>query len=88
VRRLLERVYADAGVDAPRPGDGVEVVVRRGAEADYVVVVNHTDSEAGLALEGTELLSGAETGGDLRVPGGDVAVVRIPLGRGDGHPAS
>jgi beta-galactosidase len=85
LRRVLEPAYADAGIVPARPADGLEVVVRRGDEADYVVVVNHADTEAGLALEGTELLSGVETGGTLRVPGGAVAVVRTLRPH---HPAS
>ncbi|MEU1168453.1 beta-galactosidase trimerization domain-containing protein, partial [Streptomyces sp. NPDC005921] len=44
---LLDRIRAEAGVAAGRVAPaGVEVVVRRGADADYVFVIDHTGEGA------------------------------------------
>ncbi len=76
---VLRQAYDDAGLHAARRPEDVEVVRRRGADADYVVAVNHTDTAVALALDGTELLSGDPVDGTLKVPAGGVAVVRSPL---------
>jgi beta-galactosidase len=68
---LLARVCAEAGVEPVLPGlpEGVEAVRRRGADGEFVFVVNHTD--APVSVPGEDLL-----GGDGTVPAGGVAVVR------------
>jgi beta-galactosidase len=74
LRRLAERVLAEADVDAPAPaasGSQVEVV-RRG---DVVVVINHGPDDATVAIEGSDLLSGAAAPG-LVLPSQGVAVIR------------
>lgn len=78
--RLVERLVADAGI-TPLPGAGelVEVVRRVGEEASWTFVINHSDTEAQVALHGRELVSDTDVAGDLRVPGGGVAVVRQAL---------
>ncbi|MBB2924673.1 beta-galactosidase [Cellulomonas cellasea] len=79
--RVLRRVYRDAGVTPAGLPEDVEVVRRRGAEADFVVVANHTDKPVDLGLSGVDLLTGetAEPGrGALTVAGGGVRVVRTP----------
>jgi beta-galactosidase len=75
---VVGRALAGAGV-APvteGAGDGVEVVRRRGADADWLVVVNHRDGPAAVAAHGVELLSGAAVAGKLEIAAGEVAVVR------------
>jgi beta-galactosidase len=77
---LLGRAGEDAGL-APRadlPRD-VEVVRRTGASGTYLFAVNHTGSDAKVALEaaGTELLTGDRAAGRLAVPAGAVRVVRL-----------
>lgn len=75
---LMSAVYADAGVvPADRP-DGVEVVTRRSDEFDYVIAINHRDETISLPYTGLNLLTGSEIRGMLDVPGGDVAVIRVP----------
>jgi beta-galactosidase len=64
---VLRRALADAGV-APRPG------VPAGLE--LVFAVNHRDPEVVVPAVGTELLTGARCEGSLRVPAGEVRVVR------------
>jgi beta-galactosidase len=68
---LLERVCAEAGVGPVLPGlpAGVEAVRRRGADGDFVFVLNHT--AGAVAVPGEDLL-----GGDGTVPAGGVAVMR------------
>ncbi|MES5820943.1 beta-galactosidase [Streptomyces sp. RG80] len=76
---LLDRIRQDAGVtpeqDIPV---GVEVVRRRGAEADYLFLIDHTGKGAEVLAEGVELLTGKPVSGTVSVPPGGVAVVREP----------
>jgi beta-galactosidase len=64
-------VCAEAGVEPALAGlpEGVEAVRRRGADGDFVFILNHTDAPVQVA--GEDLL-----GGDGTVPAGGVAVVR------------
>ena len=79
---VLHRAYADAGLAASELPDDVEVVVRHGDRADYVVAVNHTEESVAVPAEGTDLLSGEPVAGAVKVPAGGVAVVRTthPVG--------
>lgn len=73
---VLAAAYADAGITPPALPEQLELMVRRGENADYAVAVNHHDGAAHLALSGTEIFSGQKVDGELIVPGGGVAVVR------------
>ncbi|MDX2633199.1 beta-galactosidase trimerization domain-containing protein, partial [Streptomyces scabiei] len=83
---LLARIAEDAGVASVRPTpEGVEAALRRGADADYLFLINHggTDVEVTVSADASELLTGkgiATTDGSttVSVPAGDVAVVREP----------
>lgn len=80
---VLAAVYEDAGVTPPGLPADVEVVTRHGADADYVVAVNHSADDAKVPVaEGVELRSGTAVGGALDLPAGAVAVVRVPHGGG------
>lgn len=72
---VLAAVYDDAGLVPPAPPAGVEVVVRRGEDAEYVVVINHSDMAVDMPYDGVELLSGTAVTG-VKVAAGAVAVVR------------
>lgn len=75
---IMTEVYADAGLaplDAPA---GLEIVRRTGDADEYVIVINHAATDAELALEGVDLVTGRATQGTLEVSAGDVAVVRAP----------
>ncbi|CAM5709256.1 beta-galactosidase [Streptomyces canus] len=76
---LLDRIRHEAGVtpehDAPA---GIEVVRRRGTEADYLFLIDHTGKGAETPAEGVELLTGTPVTGTVTVPPGGVAVVRRP----------
>ncbi|MGW5429847.1 beta-galactosidase [Streptomyces sp. NPDC004059] len=78
---LLDRVRGEAGVEPVRTAPpGVEVVRRRGPEADYLFVIDHAGQGAELPVApgSSELLTGKETAGTVTVAPGDVAVVREP----------
>ena len=76
---LLHRICQEAGV-RPEPGipAGVEAARRRGADADYLFLIDHAGRGADIAVEGVELLTGKEVHGSVSVPAGGVAVVRVP----------
>ncbi|MEV0722299.1 beta-galactosidase [Micromonospora purpureochromogenes] len=75
--RLVGRLLAEAGARPPVAApSGVEVVRRRDGDRSWLFVINHTDADVQLDVTGTELLGGARCTGELRVPAGEVAVVR------------
>jgi beta-galactosidase len=73
---VLRRAYADAGLTPPDLPDGVELVRRVGDDQSYAVVVNHRDDEVDVSVAGWELLTDSPCGPTLRVPAGEVRVVR------------
>ncbi|MFG2470987.1 beta-galactosidase [Streptomyces canus] len=77
---LLDRVRTEAGVAPVRETpEGVEAVLRRGEDADYLFLINHGErnAEVQVASQTTELLSGKRIdGGRVAVAPGDVVVVR------------
>jgi beta-galactosidase len=83
---LLDRIRAEAGVASVRTTpERVEAALRRGADADYLFLINHgdDDAEVEVAAGSVELLTGKgiTTNGDattVLVTAGDVAVVREP----------
>ncbi|WP_019136165.1 beta-galactosidase [Cellulomonas massiliensis] len=74
---VLAGAYADAGLAPAGLPQDVEVVRRRGAEADHLVVVNHGDQPVAVPADGVDLLTGEPTGSSVKVPAGGVAVVRV-----------
>ncbi|GAB3460821.1 beta-galactosidase [Actinophytocola sediminis] len=78
---VLRDACLDARVD-PRDDlpAGVEVV-RRG---EFLIAINHTDGDAKLPALGVELLTDTPCEGLLRVPAGEVRVVRTGEGTGQG----
>ncbi|MEH0416336.1 beta-galactosidase [Streptomyces sp. B21-083] len=78
---LLHRIREEAGVVAEHEAPaGIEVVRRRGTEADFLFLVDHAGKGAEVAAEGVELLTGVQVTGTVTVPAGGVAVVREPHG--------
>ncbi|MET8944985.1 beta-galactosidase [Streptomyces sp. NPDC004542] len=78
---LLDRVRAEAGVEPVLTVPaGVEAVRRRGADADYLFLIDHSGRGAQIPVPAgaTELLTGKETGGSVTLAPGDIAVVREP----------
>ena len=74
---LLARVSAEAGVTPTRAEgfDGVEVVVRRAPETDYLFIVNHTERDIRYPATGQELIGALDVDGSVDVPAGGVRVV-------------
>ncbi|MER5436619.1 beta-galactosidase trimerization domain-containing protein, partial [Streptomyces sp. NPDC002588] len=74
---LLHRIRQEADVtpehEAPA---GIEVVRRRGAEADYLFLIDHTGKGAEAPAAGVELLTTTPITDSVTVPPGGVAVVR------------
>lgn len=82
---VLRAVYRDAGVKPPDLPDDVEVVVRHGVDADYLVAINHSEGDVKLPVAaGVELLGDEQVTGGLDLPAGEVAVVRITAQRPSG----
>ncbi|WP_369272044.1 beta-galactosidase [Streptomyces sp. R11] len=78
---LLDRIRREAGVEPVRSTPrGVEAVLRRGADADYLFLINHTDRPVHVAVasDATELLTGKPVPDSVSVPAGETAVVREP----------
>ncbi|WP_340378838.1 beta-galactosidase [Streptomyces sp. SS7] len=78
--RIREETDVRPVLDAVLP-PGVEAVRRRGAEADYLFLIDHAGSGAEIAVAAgaVELLGGKPVpGGAVSVPPGGVAVVREP----------
>jgi len=75
--RLVDRLLAETGIEAPvAPTPGLEVVTRSDEASSFVFLLNHTTSHQDVELEGRELITGETVAGTLRVPAGAVRVVR------------
>ncbi|MFE6624423.1 beta-galactosidase [Streptomyces sp. NPDC057740] len=76
---LMERIRQESGVrpecEAPA---GIEVVRRRGTDADYLFLIDHAGQGAEIPADGVELLTGKQVIGSVTVPAGGAAVVREP----------
>jgi beta-galactosidase len=75
--RLVRAMAEQAGatpVVATLPG--VEVQRRRAGELTWLFVLNHTSTEASVAVRGTDIVTGVAVPGTVTVPPGGVAVVR------------
>ena len=76
-RRLVDAVCAAAHVTAPIGATaGVEVVVRRSADVEYVFAINHTHQDGSVDAEGTDLLTGQVHPAPALIPAGGVVVLR------------
>ncbi|MEI2268673.1 beta-galactosidase [Microbacterium sp. No. 7] len=77
LRAIMREVYADAGIEIPGTPEGVETIVRRSPDSDYLVAINHGTEQVSLTTTGTDLLTQADVRDTLVLAGGDVAVVRL-----------
>ncbi|RKE62836.1 beta-galactosidase [Microbacterium sp. AG238] len=75
---IMAEVYADAGIVPLGAPAGLEIIRRAGETDDYVIAINHAETDAELALDGVDLMTGHATRGTLEVSAGDVAVIRAP----------
>ena len=77
--RWLAFVADVAGVRPVRAGlpAGVEVVVRRDGEREWLFALNHTAADQDVPGDGVDLLTGATITGSVRIPAGGAAVIRL-----------
>ncbi|QHC59718.1 beta-galactosidase [Rathayibacter sp. VKM Ac-2760] len=73
---IVEDALRDAGLEAGLSPEGLEVVTRESADADFVFHLNHSEADVTVDATGVELLTGAECAGVLVVPAGLVRIVR------------
>lgn len=75
--RLVDAVLAERGIRPVVGGlpRGVEVVRRRSGTQSWLVVINHTGSDADVAADGYDLLGRRPVTGSTTVPAGGLAVV-------------
>ena len=75
---LLARVAREAGAQPVIPAaPEVDAVLRRGADADYLFVINHGDTDHETAGTGVELVTGAPIEGTLVVPARAARILRV-----------
>lgn len=79
---VFSAAYDSAGITPDGLPETLEVITRRSDTTDFVVAINHGDHAARLPAAGTDLLTGEGTNGELEIPGGGVAVVRVDGGAG------
>jgi beta-galactosidase len=76
-RAVIDLVCAAGGVTAPIPASpGIEVVVRRAADVEYVFAINHTDTQGWVDADGTDLLTDRRHAAPALVPENGVVVLR------------
>lgn len=73
---VLDKAYVDAGIVAGDGPEDLELVRRRGSQADYLIAVNHGTRPVDLPVGGVDLLSG-QAGESLKVEAGGARVIRI-----------
>jgi beta-galactosidase len=79
-RAVIDLVCATGGVTAPvSAGPGIEVVVRRAADVEYVFAINHTDTQGWVNAHGTDLLTDRRHAAPAPVPENGVVVLRRRL---------
>lgn len=80
-RSVLARIAAEAGVESLSETSDVEVVRRRGAGADYLFVINHSEQPARVRTSGFELVTGEAVTDHVTVDGGTVRIIREEVAR-------
>jgi beta-galactosidase len=74
---FLAEAAVDAGIEPTLSGAadaGIEAVRRRGAEADYLFILNHSEAAVRIAGDGVDLVSGQRD--RIEIDAGAVAVIR------------
>jgi len=75
---FVSDVLTGAGIGSELLPDGLEVIVRHGAEANFTFLINHSEATIAVSLDGRDLLSGAAFSGE--VPARGVSVVSSAAG--------
>ena len=77
---VMNEIFAEVGITRAA---GLEVVTRRGADHDYLIAINHTNSSQTVTATGRELLTDTDLTGSHELDAGSVAVIRVTR---DGSP--
>ena len=76
-RAVVDALTGAAGVAAPASASaGIEVVVRRTEDEEYLFAINHTSTGGTVDASGTDLLTGVSTASPTTVPAHGVVVLR------------
>jgi len=79
---LLNRLTAEAGVQpAAVVPAGIEAVRRACDERSWLFLINHTEADHEVTVDGTDLVDGVERTGTWTLPAGAVSVLRQPAYR-------
>lgn len=77
MREFLGDVAAVASIDLANPSShDLELVRRSDGETSWLFAINHSPTAVSVHANGTDLLTGTATHGELALPGGGVAVIR------------
>ncbi|MCU1436687.1 MAG: beta-galactosidase [Pseudarthrobacter sp.] len=76
LRTVVTDAAAEAGVTVLGSPEGLEVVVRSGADNSYVFLINHSGEEHKYPARGRELIVGEDVSSAVAIPAGAVRVVR------------
>jgi beta-galactosidase len=76
---VLNPVLERAGLTEPRDLQaGLELLTRRGTDADYWFAINHGSAPLELTVNGVDLLSGENCTGTTKVAAGGTRILRLP----------
>jgi beta-galactosidase len=78
LREVVTEAARASGITVLASPHGLEVVVRSGADSNYVFLINHSDEEHKYAAHGHELIVGEDVSHAVVIPAGAVRVVRTP----------
>ncbi|RKO20286.1 beta-galactosidase [Pseudarthrobacter phenanthrenivorans] len=76
LRDIVTEAASDAGITVLESPEGLEVVVRSGANGSYTFLINHSQEEHKFAAHGRELIVGEDVSNAVVIPAGAVRVVR------------
>lgn len=77
--KLISKILGESQIEPiVRPPAGVEVTTRNKGGQDYIFLLNHDDNDVSVEIpRGYELITGKDVGGLVRIPGGEVMIVRV-----------
>lgn len=79
-RSLVSRLCEESGAKPAAPADGdlanLEIVRRRGVDASYLFVINHSTATSTVETSGYDLVTESLVSGAVEVPAGAVRIIR------------
>lgn len=64
--KIVKLISDKAGAEYITPPEGVEIIKRRAADTEYIMLLNHTDTERNTGISGASIISGNDFGGSLK----------------------